>query len=82
MGRYRNSSCVWPFLGIFLLALLLPVSCLAEITFEKIFYPSGGSRGYCVRQTEGGGYIVTGYGAGDVFLIKTDSLGVAIWNRT
>ncbi|TET47413.1 T9SS type A sorting domain-containing protein [candidate division TA06 bacterium] len=81
MDRHRDSSCAWPFLGILLLALLLPVSCLAEITFEKIFYVSGGSRGYCVRQTEEGGYIVAGYGAGDVYLIKTDSLGVAIWNR-
>ena len=82
MGRYRNSSCVWPFLGILLLALLLPVSCLAEITFEKIFYLSGGTRGYCVRQTEDGGYIIAGRGLGMVCLIKADSAGNSRWIRT
>jgi hypothetical protein len=45
-------------------------------------------RGYSVKQVSDGGYIVVGctksYGSGnfDVWLVKTDSLGVPSWDRT
>jgi hypothetical protein len=44
--------------------------------------------GFCVRQTNDGGFIITGVagasGAGndDVFLIKTDSIGNTLWIKT
>lgn len=58
------------------------------VIFQKTF---GGSKldiGYCVKQTTDGGYILVGdtdnYGAGsrDVYLIKTNITGDAIWTKT
>ncbi len=68
---------------------LVGLSGRGQVTFQKTY--GGGTQenfGSSVHQTTDGGYIFVGstnnYGAGqtDVYLIKTDSLGDTLWNRT
>jgi predicted secreted protein len=52
------------------------------------FVSSSGDGGWAIDQTDDGGYIVTGYtksyGAGgkDLWLVKTDSVGIKQWDKT
>ena len=60
----------------------------AQITFQKTFGGTGVDEGQSVQQTTDGGYIISGatfsYGAGtvDVYLIKTNANGDALWTKT
>ncbi|MBM3330451.1 T9SS type A sorting domain-containing protein [candidate division WOR-3 bacterium] len=71
-----------------LAAILLPSFLPAQITFQRTYGGIGDDRGFSVRQTADGGYIIAGQTSifegsnTDVYLIKTDSLGDTLWTRT
>jgi len=63
-------------------------SATAQVTFENTYGGRQPDRGYSVQQTRDGGYIIAGRTesfhliSGDVYLVKTDSLGATLWERT
>jgi hypothetical protein len=63
-------------------------SSLGEKQWDKIFGGSGEDIGYSVSQTGDGGYVVAGttksYGMGSeyLWLLRTDSNGTKLWDRT
>ena len=72
-------------LGIFVL-LLAPLAH-AQQRWERTYGGAGNEGGNAVRQTQDGGYIVSGgttsYGNGyQVYLVKTNASGDTLWTRT
>ena len=67
---------------------LIKTDSNGDILWTKTFGGSGYDVAFSVQQTTDGGYIIAGfttsYGAGgrDVYLIKTDSNGDALWTKT
>src|ERR1035437_7667261 len=75
---------------IFLLILLIAFSnkSSSQVKFEQILGGTGYDYGYSVIQTYDKGYVFAGsttsYGSGnsDAYILKTDSLGVMLWQKT
>lgn len=67
---------------------LIKVNSIGQELWDKVFGGSGEDAGYSVSQTRDGGYIVAGttksYGMGSeyLWLLKTDSNGTKLWDRT
>jgi len=67
---------------------LLKTDSLGDSLWARTFGGVDYERGYSVQQTDDGGYIVAGTtyyyytGEGDIYLLKTDSLGNRLWIKT
>ena len=64
--------------------ILASVFGYAQITFERHYGNTGYDGGYCVLQTNDGGYIVagvTGNPAGSGYIFKTNEYGDTLWTK-
>jgi hypothetical protein len=67
---------------------LIKVDSLGDTLWTKTYGLLLNDIGYSVQQTTDGGYIIAGEtfsfgsGSGDVYLVKTDTLGDTLWTRT
>jgi len=92
--KSNKNSVIKPILIAFVFCLLLSVftekamAQAPDTLWTRMFGGIGCDEGQSVQQTIDGGYIIVGYtssfgaGGGDVYLIKTDTIGDTIWTKT
>jgi hypothetical protein len=67
---------------------VVKTNAVGDMQWNKTYGGAGIDYGYSLVQTSDGGYALTGYttsfgaGGNDVWLIKTDSTGTMLWNKT
>jgi hypothetical protein len=67
---------------------LIKLNSDGDTIWTRTYGGSSNDRGYSIKQTFDGGYIITGYsnsfgtGNADVYLIKTDESGDTLWTKT
>ena len=82
----RKLVLIW--IVVVLLVLSGVVCAAPDETGNKTFGGTSYDRAYSVQQTSDGGYILTGCtksydaGSGDFWLVKTDSNGENVWDKT
>jgi hypothetical protein len=66
---------------------VIKTDSIGEIIWSKTYGGAGNDRAFSIKQTNDGGYILTGYtsssgaGGNDVCLIKTDNNGDTLWTK-
>jgi len=87
IAGYHFLNRALPFSGVY----LIKTDAQGDTLWSKVYrgrYPDSVAIGFCVRQTQDGGFIVTGgsgprgLGNRHVYLIKTDAQGDTLWTKT
>jgi hypothetical protein len=67
---------------------IIKTDSMGDSLWTRTYGDTAGDWANCVQQTQDGGYILTGvtanlgFGTGDLYIVKTDSLGSAVWTKT